>query len=322
MPRRHVAVIRGPDTTVVSDTDKKAFVAWLEALPFPMASILWRYHAAFEPQFKVDNLARFFEALAQFLAVVQLSAYIRDRAFFDSRRAISSQAGSANSYRFDLRIPTFGTWVKLYQGFSGVIQGMLQEESEAPGRCYELFAARSRDQIELLANPKLGNILSQAQRNRNAWIGHGGAASQQEHARRLVALEDLLRQTENILGATFEAWNLVKPGYAAFTNGLYSLRAASLMGTNSDFRQVEVPVRDPLDTNRLYLLNGPKSLELLPLMRVLVSEKTAQNVFYFFNRFQAGDVRWISHHYQAESELNLYDSGVVGLLSELRQNLQ
>lgn len=199
-----MAVVREPDTAVVRDTDKKAFVAWLDALPFPVASILWRYHAALEPRFKVDNLVKFFEALAQFLAIVQLSAYIRDRAFFDSRSTMSPRAGVGSSYRFDLRVPTFGTWVGLYHSLSSVIQDMLQEESGAAGRCCELFAARSRDQIELLADPKLGRILSQAQRHRNAWIGHGGAASHQEHARRLVALEDLLRQTEKILGTTFE----------------------------------------------------------------------------------------------------------------------
>jgi serine/threonine protein kinase len=318
-PNRPITVVHEPDTAVVRETtDKKAFVSWLEALPFPVASILWRYHAALEPQSKVDYLVKFFEALAQFLVVVQLSAYTRDRAFFHSRSTMSPPTGSSYSYRFDLRLPTFGTWVKLYQDLSSVIQDILLEESGVTGRCYELFAASSRDQIELLANPTLGGVLSQAQRNRNAWIGHGGVASYHEHARRLVVLEDLLRQTERILGATFETWNLLKPGYAAFTNGLYSLRAASLMGANSDFRQVEVPVRNPLDTNRLYLLNAPKTLELVPLMRVLVDQNTGQNAFYFFNRFQAGEVRWISYHYEVESERILYDSGVVELLSKLR----
>lgn len=94
------------------------------------------------------------------------------------------------------------------------------------------------------------------------------------------------------------------------------------MGDNSDFREMEVPVSDPLDTNRLYLLSAPKSLELVPLMRVLVDQNTGQNAFYFFNRFQEGEIRWISYHYEAESERSLYDSDVVELLSKLRQHLQ
>jgi serine/threonine protein kinase len=319
IPNHRMAVVREPDAPAVSYIDKKAFVSWLESLPFPIASILWLYHAELEPKSKVDNLIRFFEALAQFLVVVQLSAYIHDRAFFNSR-STSLRTGPDNSFRLDLRVPTFGTWVKLYENFSGMIQDMLQDENGLTDKCYELFATRNRDQIELLANPDLGQILFQAQHNRNAWIGHGGAASNQEHGRRLAALEDLLRKTENIFGATFESWNLLQPGYAAFSNGLYSLRAAILMGANADFRQVEVPVRDPLDTNRLYLLSAPRSLELVPLIRVLVDQETGQNACYFFNRIQAGEVRWVSYHYKAESELNLYDSDVTGLLSKLRRN--
>ena len=315
-----MAVVREPDAAMVSEIDKKTFVSWLEALPFPIASILWLYHAELEPKSKIDNLVRFFEALAQFLVVVQLSAYIRDRAFFNSRSTTSLQTRSGNSFRVDLRVPTFGTWAGLYEDFSGMIQDMLRDENGSANKCYELFTARSRDQIELLANPDLGQILYQARDHRNAWIGHGGAASHQEYRRRLATLEDLLRRTESILGTAFESWNLLQPGYAAFTNGLYSLRAAILMGTNSDFRQAEVPVRDPLDTNRLYLLNAPRSLELVPLIRVLVDQQTGRNACYFFNRIQAGEVRWVSHHYKAESELNLYDSSVMELLSKLRHN--
>lgn len=320
LSNRHVSAIHGPDRDLISETGKKAFTSWLETLPFPIASILWRYHAAFEPQLKVDNLVKFFEALTQFLVIVQLSAYIRDRGFFNSRSGVSPQSAAANSYRLDLRSPTFGKWVKFYQDFTGIIQRVLQEESDAAARCYELFTARSREQIELVANHELGRILHQAQHNRNSWIGHGGAASRQEHERRLTVLEELLRKTENILGATFETWSLLMPGYAAYAKGLYSLRAARLMGANPEFQTVEVPVRDPHDTNRLYLLNAPKSLELVPLMRVLVDEKTAQNACYFFNRIQAGETRWISYHYQAESELSVYDQDVMEFLSMLRRN--
>jgi serine/threonine protein kinase len=317
-PPSDKGIARGPETAAERDADKKGFASWLETLPFPVASILWRYHAAYEPQRKVDNLVKFFEALVQLLVTVQLSAYIRDRSLFDSRSSMSSQKVPGKSYRFDLRVPTFGTWVKLYQDLSGMIQDILKEESGAAARCYELFATRSNEHVQLLADSDLGSILQQALHNRNAWIGHGGAASDQEHKRRLAVLEVLLRRTETVLGTTFETWNLLKPGYAAFANGLYSLRAENLMGVNSDFVQVEVPLQDPSDINRLYLLNGARSLELVPLMKVLTDEKTGQNACYFFSRMQGDEIRWISHHFEAESELSLYDSGVVELLSKLR----
>ena len=43
----------------VADDD---FEQWLERLPFPLASILWRYYADEEPGVKNAHLFNFFEA--------------------------------------------------------------------------------------------------------------------------------------------------------------------------------------------------------------------------------------------------------------------
>jgi hypothetical protein len=65
------------------------FKAWMETLPFPLASITWRYRADADAKDKVDHLLRFFEASAMFFATVLLSAFDADayRASALGRRA-------------------------------------------------------------------------------------------------------------------------------------------------------------------------------------------------------------------------------------------
>jgi len=52
-----------------------AFEAWVESSPFPLASILWAYNAELDPQNKALHLLHFFEALAELLTIISLSAF-------------------------------------------------------------------------------------------------------------------------------------------------------------------------------------------------------------------------------------------------------
>jgi len=52
----------------------ESFEDWIECLPFPLASILWRYHSDLEPIKKLEHLLNFFEATAVFFGTIMLSA--------------------------------------------------------------------------------------------------------------------------------------------------------------------------------------------------------------------------------------------------------
>jgi hypothetical protein len=45
-------------------------VPWADTLPFPLASILWHYEGEPDEGAKVDYLLKFFEALAEFVALL------------------------------------------------------------------------------------------------------------------------------------------------------------------------------------------------------------------------------------------------------------
>jgi serine/threonine protein kinase len=304
-------------------TLEERFLSWMESLPFPLASILWRYHAEAEPRPKVETLLKFFEALGQFVATILLSAYILDRSFFDLGSVSSQGEGFNVTYRPDIRRPTFGTWVKMSQYLGDKTSNVLSKSAITSDRCYELFAAVASDEdnlVDALANPDFNSILQIALSCRNDWLGHGGVANLQEYERRLHELEMLLGRIQDLLGSSFETWTLLKPGSAAFTRGVFYLSATSIMGSRADFRKVERRVSEPFDTGRLYMLNSgrQRALELVPLIRILAGQKTGQDACYFFNRLQPEGVRWVSYHHQAEPELILPDSDILELLSSLR----
>lgn len=75
------------------------FAAWIELLPYPLASILWRYHVAVEPRRRFENLDHFFEATAYFLVGLVLSGLRRDAALFERARTADPTMHSAGFSR-------------------------------------------------------------------------------------------------------------------------------------------------------------------------------------------------------------------------------
>ncbi len=302
-----------------SNTLEEDFLPWVESLPFPLASILWNYQAELDARTKIDCLLKFFEALAQFAAAVQLSAYRSDRLFFDTHRPAWFGTDPDNSHPTDFRVASFGIWVNLSQRLAKTARRLLSADAGTAEFCYELFAAHDRDLVQVLASKKLFDILLPASDYRNVWSGHGGMAGQPEHDRRLDVLQDLLARTRALVGTAFETWILLKPGSFTYADGIFNLTYTNLMGTRSAFRKQRLEVGQPLESGRLYLLNtgNMRALELVPLIRLIAGLKTGEDAIYFYNRRTRHGVRWVSYHSPAEPELILDDRDVDELLSDL-----
>jgi hypothetical protein len=295
------------------------FLPWADTLPFPLASIVRHYHAEIDTQVKGERLLNFFEALAQFAVTVELSAYKSDRKFFDANLA-SWFAGSARARPVDFRAATFGMWTNLHERLANTARRMLSEGPDGTRRCCELFASQDRELVETITSRELSRIVDAARQTRNNW-SHSGVASPRDFARRLRELEGMLASTQACLATSFETWDLVKPGAAMFTSGVYEYTVTLLTGTNAAFQKKQVQVEQPLDSASLYLLyRGNKSaLELVPLLRMIAGQNTPEEACYFYNRIQEDEtVRWISYHFHAEPEIVLADQRVVRFLSELK----
>jgi serine/threonine protein kinase len=321
-----LAALKLADTTFArneadaSFTHNEDFLPWVDSLPFPLASILWAYHAELDSRAKTDYLLKFFEVLAQFTAAIQLSAFVSDRSFFDAQRPAWFGTNPDNPLPPSFRIASFGMWVNLSQRLAKTTRRLLSGEVRDAEFCYDLFAALDRDLIQILASKKLFEILMLASDYRNAWAGHGGVVGRAEEERRAAELAGLLARTRALIGTSFETWTLLKPGSASYQKGVFDLTYASLTGTRSIFRQQRVQIGQPLDSGRLYLLNSGniKALELVPLIRIIAGQKTGEDAVYFYNRMLPDGVRWVSYHSQSEPEVVIEDPDIVEFLSDLR----
>ena len=87
---------------------------WVATLPFPLATILWAYHAASEERDKNEHLLHFFEAMTEFLAIVMLSAFRSQTATYEAVKAPLNEILRRNGHT--LEIASFGAWNAFQQG--------------------------------------------------------------------------------------------------------------------------------------------------------------------------------------------------------------
>lgn len=63
----------------VSVNKEDTYEGWVETLPYPIASVLWHHKiSGADPRIRFGILLHFFEAFAEFIATIHLSAYLSD----------------------------------------------------------------------------------------------------------------------------------------------------------------------------------------------------------------------------------------------------
>ena len=293
---------------------EESFERWLEELPFPLASILWRYHADLSPQHKVEHLLHFFEALAQFSAVVLLSAFRANETIFEEHKK------EWLSLRSPLSRPTFGTWKTVSERVAETARE-LAEDQDRRAELLLLFNSDRDSLLRGLIDPALHGALATALRYRNDWKGHDALVSDAEIDERLRALQRLLSVTRNALGGAFLDWLIVKPGDMRREGQLFQHRVEVLMGRDMIFRSAEVSSTIAMDSNQLYLLDAlqehPVPVELIPFMRIKASPGSQANTCYFYNRIDEDRVRLVSYHFEQEADIRDIDPEIVGVVEEL-----
>lgn len=309
--------LSAPQGPALSDA---GILPWAETLPFPLAAILWHYEGEPEPGIKVDYLLKFFEALAQFNAVIQLSAGLSDREFHTTYQADWFGPGANGRVRrLDLRRASFGTWVELSRRLGAIGRAMLAARDDRKAHYLSLYGATDPELAEALASTTLTEILCKARDARNAWSGHGGIAGRAVHQERLQELKDILDSARNLLGWSFDTWTLFKPGPMLLVRGAYEVTASILTGTNPVFSKKLLKLAHPVDAERLYLMREGSStaLELAPLIKVMAGAKTGQDACYLYSELIGHEVRWVSYHFHADPELVQSDTDVAEFLTSL-----
>jgi len=282
---------------------------WIETLPFPISSILWAYHADAAIERKVEHLLLFFEALAEFIATVMLSAYASNKNFYTQESG--AWVDTDPKYKDWVLTSTFGGWRILGERLAKVTR-RLQTDKETRDICMRLFGNPSMDFLGMITDKSLFAVLRDVNNYRDQWKGHSGALGDRAHKRHLLLLESKLSEVRKVMKDKWEDILLLSPMKNEYSEGIFEYQVKAIMGTRTPFQQVTVKTLVPMDKSNIYILHPQQQrpLELLPFIRLMESPKTQANAMYFYNRIINGKVRWVSYHFDEESEIIRRDSAV------------
>lgn len=278
---------------------------WFETLPFPLASILRAWQAAPSQDFKTksEHLLHFFEATAQFLSVILLSAFRTNEALFEPHKQKIRE--SLQKQNLSFQRATFGTRKLVVEYLSKQTRQMLSDDKDARTLCAEIFADPSFTLPEALSRKELAALLATTNKMRNDWSGHGGVVGQEEAQLRNEQLVGELQKLREITADTWADIQLIHALQCRPRRGVFENEIAILMGSNSEFLKETRAMSTWLDVEQLYLARKDvgRALQLLPLVKVGPSPRSAKNACYFFNRVEGDGVRFISYHFTDTPEL-------------------
>ena len=310
--------IKEIEKTVISSTRENGFEIWMETLPFPLASVLWAYHAEdADIRQKIDNLFNFFEALSEFTATVLLSAFASDMSFYNQNS--ENWVDNNPKYRDWINTSTFGGWNVFGERLAKETRTLLSSKDKRE-RCLDLFGRPDSDFLEMLINKKIFRVLREVAEYRNHWKGHSGITSSEELDRRLELLESSLSDVRQVISDRYSTVSLLSPESSEYSEGIFYYQVKALMGTRTTFKKESVKTLTPMDKQELYLIhdNQLKPIKLLPFIRLMESPKTQQNACYFYNRLNKEGVRWVSYHFESEADVIRPDDEIMSTLLLLR----
>ena len=309
--------IKQIEKTARSFTHKNDFKIWMETLPFPLASVLWAYHAEADIGRKIDNLLNFFEALSEFTATVLLSAFASDRSFYNQKS--ENWIDNDPKYKDWINTSNFMGWTILSERLAKETRTLLSTKDERE-RCLDLFGRPDSDFLEMLTNRKIFRVLREVAEYRNKWKGHSGIISSKELDRRLELLESSLSEVRKVISDRYSTVLLLLPESNKHSEGIFHYQVKALMGINTTFKKESVKTLTPMDDQELYLIHDDqlKPIKLLPFIRLMESPKTQQNACYFYNRLYKEGVRWVSYHFESEAEIVRPDDEIMSTLLLLR----
>jgi len=274
---------------------------WIDTLPFPVSSILWRYYTTKDNSKKVEHLFHFFEGFSEFLSMIMLSAYVQDKEFYkhECQKWIDTDEKFKDWY---LRA-NFGSWNVLTSRLSKATRQYLSDKDmkDMKEQCKNLYGQPSDEFLEMLTNKGIVNVLLEVADLRNKWKGHGGITSEEECKQRAAILEQKLNEIRKFIGDGFEETKMLSPTTSTYEDGIFYFNAKELVGARTPFNEISIQSLIPLDKKKLYLAhsNQSKPVELLPFIKYLESSDAC----YFYMSIESKGVRWVSYHFDKDPEI-------------------
>jgi len=271
---------------------------WIDTLPFPISSILWRYYATQENDKKIEHLFHFFEALSEFFSMIMLSALVQDKEFYkqECHKWIDTDVKFKEWY---FRA-TFGSWNILTAKLSKATREYFNDKDKRD-ICNSIYGNPSVAFMNMLTSKGIINILNSIADYRNKWKGHGGITSEEVNKQRVTILEQQLNELRTFIADGFEETKVISANKGEFEDGVNTYNAKELVGTKSPFKEIEIKSLIQLDKKKLYLAhtNQNRPVELLPFIKFIEDS----NAIYFYTSIESRNVRWVSYHFETAPEI-------------------
>lgn len=278
--------------------------AWLDQLPYPIASALWTADIASSPGEQQRAYIHAWEAIVTFHATVLLSASRTDLGHSGEVEAAIGE--TLRQQHLGIERASFGTWVIIIERVSKEFRRALEEgDADEIARVRRSFADLSQDGIERLVSKDLVKKVNEVNAKRNRWLGHTGYTSDEEWRAQVVSLVSDLSELRLILGNVWGQLFLVRAGSSKLRRDGRVQTAEVAVGTRSPFKTRQFIIGDEMIDGDLYLVkDGSQSpLPLGQFVQLRAAPQDAQYTTYFYNRTEGASVRMVSYQHGPESEI-------------------
>lgn len=289
---------------------------WIDTLPFPISSILWRYYCTSESDKKIEHLFHFFEAFSEFFTMIMLSALVQDKEFY--KQECHKWIDSNEKFKDWYCRATFGSWNVLTSRLSKATRGYLADKDKQE-LCKSFYGNPSDAFLNMITNKGIINILIVIAELRNKWKGHGGISNEDENKQRVTVLEQQLNELRKYIADGFEETRILSPMTSVFEDGIFTFNAKELVGARTPFNEISIKSFIPLDKKKLYLThsNRNKPVKLLPFIKFI----EISDAVYFYTSIESKNVRWVSYHFDKTPEITqLADSDLFKAFEFLKGN--
>jgi len=285
---------------------------WAESLPFPLASVLWRYHAEADVERRCKYLVHFFEGATVFLVDLHVSALRADpQVLAETARAGTSKATYTRG--------SIGIWADLLARLAARSRDL---KSSKPALAQELYRLEDLSRLDAIARKSvIAALKDEAASYRRDWVGHAAVVGPEEWHRRLARAETTLSRIRNGLGDVFDGWELVRAGAGSNHAGIITTSIERLVGSRSLFRKTTRDFREWPEEGHLYMIEsgGSLPLRLGPLFTLQRSPESVEDACYFYDRLEASGVRWVSYHFEPQPEVVRPVPEVIHFIEELNR---
>jgi hypothetical protein len=278
-------------------TKPKDILYYVNVLPFPLASLLWKYEAEqYNYYERYKSIQNFFESLSQLLVVFLLSSFKSNKDYFEEN--FEKFFGTPSLHYQFYKHAAFGNWNTFLENFIAIIN---RESKKNLDNLNVLLNYPPNEWVSMITDKKVLENLKKMNVIRNAHpFTHGGHANDSKYKKGLTEVEALLWETLPILELGFSKSVIVKPSTFIYNEPGFTGVVTYLKGNNIPFKSHEIQIEIPLNHKDLYLyhFDNGNPIKIIPFIR-FIEEK---NRFCMFSQYTGNGYKYISYHYQDDDD--------------------